>query len=115
MAQSNEIVVTRVLDAPPMLVFKAWTEPERMKHWWGPRGFTLPHCTIDVIQTEMRAVRRTLRFLSQATVIVCESSVTVAATNPEAEERSGADGRPEDCSSRGPATGPSSYAAASPP
>jgi uncharacterized protein YndB with AHSA1/START domain len=45
---SNEIVVTRVLDAPRSLVFKAWTEPERMKRWWGPNGFTMPFCKIDL-------------------------------------------------------------------
>jgi uncharacterized protein YndB with AHSA1/START domain len=37
----NEIVVTRVFDAPRSRVFKAWTDPERMKQWWGPNGFTM--------------------------------------------------------------------------
>ena len=31
--------ITRVFDAPRSLVFKAWTEPEHMARWWGPRGF----------------------------------------------------------------------------
>jgi uncharacterized protein YndB with AHSA1/START domain len=31
-------VVERVFDAPRGLVFKAWTEPERLKRWWGPDG-----------------------------------------------------------------------------
>jgi len=44
----NEIVITRVLDAPRSDVFKAWTDPERMKQWWGPNGFTLPYCKIDL-------------------------------------------------------------------
>src|SRR4051794_25044239 len=43
----REFVVTRVFDAPRDLVFKAWTEPERLKHWWGPKGFTLFACEID--------------------------------------------------------------------
>lgn len=47
-ADPREIVVTREFDAPRELVFRAWTEPELMKEWWGPRGFTLPHCTIDL-------------------------------------------------------------------
>ena len=34
--------MTRVFEAPRSLVFKAWTEPERIKQWWGPRGFTIP-------------------------------------------------------------------------
>ena len=31
--------IERVFDAPRSLVFKAWTEPEHMTKWWGPRGF----------------------------------------------------------------------------
>lgn len=46
-ALHREIVVERVLDAPRELVFKAWTEPEHLAHWWGPRGFTLPACQMD--------------------------------------------------------------------
>jgi len=37
----REIVVTRVFDAPRALVFKAWTDPKHLAHWWGPNGFTL--------------------------------------------------------------------------
>jgi uncharacterized protein YndB with AHSA1/START domain len=33
------LVLTRVFDAPRSLVFKAWTEPEHMANWFGPRGF----------------------------------------------------------------------------
>ena len=41
-AQPEErvLVIERVFDAPRDLVFKAWTEPERMVRWLGPRGFT---------------------------------------------------------------------------
>lgn len=35
-----EIVSTRVLKNPQELVFRAWTEPEHLKNWWGPAGFT---------------------------------------------------------------------------
>jgi uncharacterized protein YndB with AHSA1/START domain len=37
----REIVVTRVFDAPRALVFKAWTDPKHLAHWWGPNGFTI--------------------------------------------------------------------------
>lgn len=47
-AEERTLVVTRVLDAPRSLVFKAWTEPERLVHWWGPQGFTTPSCKMDV-------------------------------------------------------------------
>ena len=35
-----ELVITRLFDAPRDLVWKAWTEPDRMVQWLGPRGFT---------------------------------------------------------------------------
>lgn len=44
----RELTVTRVFDAPRELVFQAWTEPEHLKHWWGPRGFTTPACEVDL-------------------------------------------------------------------
>jgi uncharacterized protein YndB with AHSA1/START domain len=37
----REIVVTRVFDAPRALVFKAWTDPKHLAHWWGPNGFSI--------------------------------------------------------------------------
>lgn len=39
-ALDREIVLSRVLDAPRDLVFRAWTEKERFVQWFGPRGFT---------------------------------------------------------------------------
>lgn len=44
----SELVITRVFDAPRELVWKAWTDPERMMQWWGPKGFTSPACKIDL-------------------------------------------------------------------
>ena len=32
--RKNEIVITRIFDAPRELVWKAWTEPEHCKKWW---------------------------------------------------------------------------------
>ncbi|MEX0800585.1 MAG: SRPBCC domain-containing protein [Dehalococcoidia bacterium] len=46
-AKSGELVIERVFDAPRELVWRAWTEPERMMRWWGPKDFTCPHCEID--------------------------------------------------------------------
>ncbi|MBB4803395.1 uncharacterized protein YndB with AHSA1/START domain [Flavobacterium nitrogenifigens] len=36
----SEIATTRVLNFPQELVFKAWSNPEHLKNWWGPNGFT---------------------------------------------------------------------------
>jgi uncharacterized protein YndB with AHSA1/START domain len=44
----RELVITRIFDAPRHLVFKAWTEPEHFRRWWGPKGFTNPVCEMDV-------------------------------------------------------------------
>jgi uncharacterized protein YndB with AHSA1/START domain len=43
----RELVVTRIIDAPPALVFELWTAPEHLVNWWGPAGFTLPSCELD--------------------------------------------------------------------
>ena len=40
--KGRELVITRVFDAPRDLVWKAWTEPERLKQWSAPNGFTIP-------------------------------------------------------------------------
>src|SRR5215510_9615675 len=39
--RSNDIKITRVYDAPVEAVWDAWTDPEQVAQWWGPRGFTL--------------------------------------------------------------------------
>lgn len=46
----RELVVTRLFDAPPHLVFKAWAEPELFRRWWVPKdaGITLLSCEMDV-------------------------------------------------------------------
>lgn len=43
----RELLITRVFDAPRSLVFKAWTEPERIKQWWGPHGAETLSCEMD--------------------------------------------------------------------
>ena len=39
--RASEINLTRVYDAPLQSVWEAWTVPEEVAQWWGPRGFTL--------------------------------------------------------------------------
>jgi uncharacterized protein YndB with AHSA1/START domain len=36
----REIATTRVLDASPDLVFRAFSDPAHLARWWGPKGFT---------------------------------------------------------------------------
>lgn len=42
------LIITRVINAPRELVWKAWTDPEQMARWWGPKDFTNPVCEMDV-------------------------------------------------------------------
>jgi uncharacterized protein YndB with AHSA1/START domain len=44
----REMTYTRVSEAPRELVWKAWTEPEQLARWWGPRGISTPLETIEV-------------------------------------------------------------------
>ena len=41
------LVVTRVFDAPAENVWRAWSDAEMVKLWWGPTGFTCPFARID--------------------------------------------------------------------
>ena len=47
----RELVVTRVFDAPPATVFRAWSEPDLFRRWWMPKsvgGVSLVSCDMDV-------------------------------------------------------------------
>lgn len=45
--ETSQFFVERVFAAPYELVFNAFTQAEHLKHWWGPRGWTLTHCDLD--------------------------------------------------------------------
>ena len=45
--QAQELVFERVLDAPRERVWQAWTDPEHIKQWWGPKDFTAPSIESD--------------------------------------------------------------------
>lgn len=47
-ADDLDVVVTRHFDAPPELVWEAWTNPDRVVQWWGPVGFTTTNHEMDV-------------------------------------------------------------------
>ncbi len=46
--KKEDLVVTRIIDAPVELVWKAWTVPEHVMRWWGPKYYTSPSCKIDL-------------------------------------------------------------------
>jgi uncharacterized protein YndB with AHSA1/START domain len=47
-SQSKDFVISRVLDAPRDLVWKVFTDPERMRQWWGPKGFKVIASKMDL-------------------------------------------------------------------
>lgn len=46
--KTEPFVISRVFDAPRERVWAAWTEEERLKQWWGPMGFVVTHCKLDL-------------------------------------------------------------------
>ncbi len=44
----KEVTITRTVDGPVEKVWKAWTDPELVKKWWGPKDFTAPSIEIDL-------------------------------------------------------------------
>ena len=46
--QADRMIVSRIYNAPPAVVWKAWTTPKYFMQWWGPKDFTCPTCRIDL-------------------------------------------------------------------
>ncbi len=44
----KELVLERTFSAPRALVFEAFTVADHLRHWWGPRGWEVTHCTVDL-------------------------------------------------------------------
>ena len=47
-AQDRELVITRIIDAPPEAVYRAWTEPKLLKRWFAPRPWSTSRAQVDV-------------------------------------------------------------------
>jgi uncharacterized protein YndB with AHSA1/START domain len=47
-SDEHVFTITRTFDAPREVVWKAWTEVERLKHWWGPKGFKTTSAKLDL-------------------------------------------------------------------
>ncbi len=48
MSSQESIKIERIIDAPREKVWQAWTEPELIKKWWGPEGFSAPNIKVDL-------------------------------------------------------------------
>lgn len=47
-AADQDFVITRTFNAPRIKVWQAWTEREQLMQWFGPKGFTMSHATMDL-------------------------------------------------------------------
>ena len=50
----DELVIEYTFDAPRELVWKAWTEPERLMHWWGPQDLTPGDARLNIARLDFR-------------------------------------------------------------
>ncbi len=66
-APLQNLVFTRIFNAPVALVWQAWTDPELIKEWWGPDMFTCPSAVINlqVGQTSLVCMRAPQQFGGQ--------------------------------------------------
>lgn len=50
-SQENDktgLTISRIFDAPREKMWEAWTNPEMIKRWWGPKGFSAPAAKVDL-------------------------------------------------------------------
>jgi uncharacterized protein YndB with AHSA1/START domain len=87
-----ELVVTRMFDAPPSMVFKAWSHADLFRRWWVPKsatGVSLVSCEMDVrtggkYKLEFGAGDDTMAFYGKYLDVVPNERIVW--TNDEGEE-----------------------------
>jgi uncharacterized protein YndB with AHSA1/START domain len=87
----RELVATRTFDAPPQMVFKAWSQPDLFRRWWVPEGsgISLVSCDMDVrtggkYRLEFGAGGDTMAFYGKYLDVVPNERIVW--TNDEGEE-----------------------------
>lgn len=45
--EGNKLIINRIFDAPPELMFEVWSSCEHLKHWWGPKKWPMEECEMD--------------------------------------------------------------------
>ena len=48
MAESRDLTLERLFDAPRDLVWRAWTDPEQLRKWWAPKPYETAECEMDL-------------------------------------------------------------------
>jgi uncharacterized protein YndB with AHSA1/START domain len=46
-SKGNELIITRIFNAPPALMFEMWSHCKHLKHWWGPKEWPMDECSLD--------------------------------------------------------------------
>ena len=46
--KQKSIIIKRTFNLPLTVIWKAWTDAESFKKWWGPKEYTCSNCTIDI-------------------------------------------------------------------
>jgi uncharacterized protein YndB with AHSA1/START domain len=87
----RELVVMRIFDAPPRMVFRAWSHADLFRRWWVPKGapMVLLACDMDVrtggkYRLEFGAGDQTMAFYGKYLEVVPDSRIVW--TNDEGEE-----------------------------
>ena len=87
----RELLVTRSFNAPPRVVFKAWSQPDLFRRWWVPKGapMTLLACEMDVrtggkYRLEFEAGGETMAFYGKYLDVVPDKRIVW--TNDESDE-----------------------------
>ena len=44
----TDLLLERIVDVAPELVWAAWTQPEHLKQWFAPKPWTVSHCELDL-------------------------------------------------------------------
>jgi uncharacterized protein YndB with AHSA1/START domain len=47
-SSSDAVRISRIIDAPREEVFRAWTDPQQLRQWWGPGEFSCPEAQVDL-------------------------------------------------------------------
>lgn len=45
--KGRELIMERIFDAPPNLMFEVWSSCEHLMHWWGPKEWPIDECEMD--------------------------------------------------------------------
>lgn len=45
--KGSKLIIERIFDATPALMFDVWSDCKHLKHWWGPKEWPMHECELD--------------------------------------------------------------------